>query len=333
VNVSYGGQAVIEGVMMRGPTHMVLSVRGPDGKVVSLTRSLDTLAQRNKIARWPVVRGAISMWESLSLGIKMLMKSAEIAAPEEEQPSETSLSLAVLFALVVGVGLFIAFPTYVAPWLMKGLGVSGRVWASSVESGLRLVMLLIYVVSISRMEDIQRVLEYHGAEHKVIWAYEKNTDQVEQMLKGGSKDGGPGDRSSEGKGSEGGDPEESSQAAIEFLVQEAAGETTLHPRCGTSFLFIAVLVTWIVFLFVSPGNAILRLAARLAMLPVIAGLAYEVLKNSSRREGLLWDLVKAPGIGMQKLTTRQPDKDQLEVAATSLVLLILAEADFGETRV
>ena len=101
MNVSYGGQAVIEGVMMRGPRHMVLSVRGPDGEVVSLTQPLESLAQRSKFARLPVVRGAISMWESLSLGIQMLMKSAELAAPEEEQPSESALSLAVLFALVV----------------------------------------------------------------------------------------------------------------------------------------------------------------------------------------------------------------------------------------
>jgi uncharacterized protein YqhQ len=117
---------------------------------------------------------------------------------------------------------------------------------------------------------------------------------------------------------------------VEFLMEKAAHETTLHPRCGTSFLFIAVLVTWIVFLFVSPAGIILRVASRLALLPVIAGIAYEVLKNSSRRQGLLWDLIKAPGIGMQKLTTRQPDRSQLEVAATSLVLLILAEAESGE---
>lgn len=361
MEVSYGGQAVIEGVMMRGPRHMVLSVRGPDGKVVSLIRPLDSLAHRSKLARLPIIRGAVSLWESLSLGIQMLMKSAEIAAPEEEQPSERDLSLAVLFALVVGIGLFIAIPTYITPWLMGVLGISGRAWASSIESAFRLVILFIYVVSISRMEDIQRVLEYHGAEHKVIWAYEKHADQVEGLLKSGSEDRvaedipagegyaerrGLGGTGPDGQGPDSHDPDgrgpvlrmdvsgsqANVQAAIEFLVEKAADETTLHPRCGTSFLFIAVLVTWIVFLFVSPANLILRMATRLAMLPVIAGLAYEVLKNSSKREGLLWDIIKAPGIAMQRLTTRQADRDQLEVAATSLALLILAESDSGDTN-
>jgi len=385
VNVSYGGQAVIEGVMMRGPRHMVLSVRGPDGEVVSLTQPLESLAQRSKFARLPVVRGAISMWESLSLGIQMLMKSAELAAPEEEQPSESALSLAVLFALVVGIGMFIALPAYVTPWLMKALRVSGKYWASSLETGLRLVLLFIYVVSISRMKEIQRVLEYHGAEHKVIWAYENNTAMVKRLIKGlqdGSEAGSESDSVSDSEGdsegglqgdsegdsgaglqgdskggsrgdlggsskdgpegcpevgsegsstdSPGGVSQDRTRAAVEFLMEKAAHETTLHPRCGTSFLFIAVLVTWIVFLFVSPAGIILRVASRLALLPVIAGIAYEVLKNSSRRQGLLWDLIKAPGIGMQKLTTRQPDRSQLEVAATSLVLLILAEAESGE---
>ncbi|HHY11463.1 MAG TPA: DUF1385 domain-containing protein [Firmicutes bacterium] len=314
---SYGGQAVIEGVMMRGPRHMVLSVRDPDGKVVSLSRTPESLAQRSKLARLPVIRGAVSLWESLSLGIQMLMKSAEIASPEEEQPSESALSLAVLFAIVVGLGVFVLLPAYVTPWIMKSLSVSGRYWAGFIETGFRLMLLVGYVVSISRMEDIQRVLEYHGAEHKVIWAYENNTVSVEQFLGNIDTCGSQG-------GFQGG-----SRDAVEFLVEKAVPETTLHPRCGTSFLFIAVIVTWVVFLFVSPQGFVARVAARLAMLPVIAGIAHEVLKNSSRREGLFWNLVKAPGIAMQKLTTREPDKSQLEVAATSLVLLMCAESNTG----
>lgn len=303
---SYGGQAVIEGVMMRGPRHAVLSVREPNGNLVSLSKQPESLAQRSKFARLPVIRGAISLWESLSLGIQMLMKSAEISSPEEEQPSDKELTLAVVLAFVIGLGLFVVLPTSVVTWLMKSLNISGRFWASFIESALRLVLLIGYVVSISKMEDIQRVLEYHGAEHKVIWAYEKNTAKVDEILK----------NTDTGQFCD----------AVEFLVEKAQPETTLHPRCGTSFLFIAVIVTWFVFLFISPKSLMVRVVTRIAMLPVVVGLSYELLKGSSKREGFIWNLIKAPGIGMQKLTTREPDTDQLEVAATSLALLIRKES-------
>ncbi len=306
-NTSYGGQAVIEGVVMRGPQHMALSVRDPHGHVICICETLETLAQRSKFAKFPVVRGAVSMWESLSLGIKTLMKSAEIASPEEGQPSENELSLAVLIAFVAGLSLFVLLPAFAAPLIMKALSVSGRFWASFVESGLRLSLLLAYVVSISKMEDIQRVLEYHGAEHKVIWAYEKNADQVHRILEKPIEE------------------KQNSKSAIEFLVKKAIPEKTLHPRCGTSFLFIAVIITWIVFLIVSPEKFIVKIIARIAALPIVAGIAYEVLKTSAGREGSLWNLIKLPGFAMQKLTTRQPDEAQLEVAAYSLVSVILAE--------
>ncbi len=303
---SYGGQAVIEGVMMRGPKHAVLSVRDPKGNLVSLSKQPESLAQRSKFARLPVIRGAVSLWESLSLGIQMLLKSAEIASPEEE-PSESEMTLAVIFAFVIGLGIFVVLPTFAASWLMKTIGISGKYWASFIELALRLALLIGYVTAISQMEDIRRVLEYHGAEHKVIWAYEKNTARVDEMLQSVGSD--------------------ESCNAVEFLVKKARPEAALHPRCGTSFLFIAVIVTWLVFLFVSPKSLILRVVTRIAMLPVVAGLAYELLKGSSKHEGFIWDLLKAPGIKMQKLTTREPDTDQLEVAATSLVLLICKESN------
>ena len=313
-HASYGGQAVIEGVMMRGPGHMVLSVRDPYGKVVSLTKVPQTLGKSTKLAKLPVIRGAIALGESLSLGIQMLMKSAEIASPEEEQPSESALSFAVFAALILGVSLFVVLPAYVAPRILGLLGLGGRFWTAFLESGFRIILLLLYVVSISRMEDIKRVLEYHGAEHKVIWAYEKNRQEVKEILGGCLK----------------GETPVCQAKATEFLVKRALPEGVLHPRCGTSFLFIAVIITWIVFLFVSPPGFIARAAARVAMLPLIAGIAYEVLKASPGRKGLLWNLVKAPGMAMQRFTTKEPDEAQLEVAATSLVLLEIAERGLGE---
>lgn len=322
---SYGGQAVIEGVMMRGPGHMALSVRDPEGNIVSLTGKVENLSEQNKVTRLPVIRGAVSLFESLSLGIQMLMKSAEIAAPEEEKPSDNALTLAVAFAVVMGLGLFVILPSYVTAWFVRYLAVSGRYWVSFIESALRLLFLIAYVVSISRMKDIQRVLEYHGAEHKVIWAYEKNYSDLEGLLTGGStRDIQSRQCSRENQADAG-----SLEHCVEFLVEKAKPESSLHPRCGTSFLFIAVLVTWIVFLFMSPKSLIVRIVARIAMLPVVAGLAYEVLRRSAKGEGFLWGLVKAPGIAMQRLTTREPDKGQLEVAATSLVLLIIEESNPG----
>jgi uncharacterized protein YqhQ len=324
---SYGGQAVIEGVLMRGPGNMVLSVRDPDGNIVSLARKVESLTDKSRFARLPIVRGAVSFWESLSLGINILMKSAEIASPEDEKPSDNALTVAVAFAMVIGLGLFVILPSFGTAALMKFASLSGRYWVTFIESSLRMLLLVGYVVAISRMKDIQRVLEYHGAEHKVIWAFEKHPFRLERLLDCRCVQADGGSKCSEDvqNGHDNRFDENGLEAAVEFLAEKAKPESTLHPRCGTSLLFIAVLVTWILFLFISPKSILIRIISRIAMLPVVAGIAYEVLKHSTRREGAIWGLVKAPGIAMQKLTTREPDKGQLRVAATSLVLLIAEE--------
>ncbi len=311
---SYGGQAVIEGVMMRGPGHVVLSVRDPDGNIVLLSEKLESLAGKSKFARLPIIRGAVSFWESLSLGITMLMKSAEISSAEDEKPSDNALTVAVAFAMFMGLGLFILLPSFGTALLMKLASLSGRHWVTFIESSLRMLLLVAYVVAISGMKDIQRVLEYHGAEHKVIWAFEKHSFRLEDFF---SHDNGF--------------DENGLEAAAGFLAEKAEPESTLHPRCGTSFLFIAVFVTWILFLFISPESLTIRVIARIAMLPVVGGVAYEILKHSARQKGAIWGLVKAPGIAMQRLTTKEPDNRQLKVAAASLVLLIAEEQEFELT--
>ncbi|MGI6661982.1 MAG: DUF1385 domain-containing protein [Bacillota bacterium] len=301
---SYGGQAVIEGVVMRGPRFASMSVRDPGGEIVSFVKKADTLSRKSALLRLPVVRGALSFWDSLSLGVEMLMRSADISFPEEEKSSKGALDLSVLIAAVLAVGLFIVFPAVAAPYVAAALKVTGTFWASLVEAFVRVLVLVAYVGSISRLKEIRRVLEYHGAEHKVIWAWENHYREINDRI----------------YLDKWGVPEIS-----EFLASKARFESKLHPRCGTSFLFIVVLVTWVVFLFITPQGVVNRVVARLALLPLTAGLSYEFLKASATREGGFWRLLRAPGMGLQAMTTREPEPEQLEVAADSLARLVEAE--------
>jgi uncharacterized protein YqhQ len=281
-----------------------MSVRDPKGEIVSFVKKADALSRRSTLLRLPVVRGALSFWDSLSLGVEMLMRSADISFPEEEKPAKGAVDLSVVIAAVLAVLLFIIFPAVVAPYVVAALKVAGTFWASLVEALVRVIVLLAYVGSISRMKEIKRVLEYHGAEHKVIWAWENHYRDINDRI----------------YLDKWGVPEIS-----EFLASKARSESRLHPRCGTSFLFIVVLVTWAVFLFVTPQGVVNKVAARLALLPLTAGLSYEVLKASSTRKGGFWRLLRAPGMGLQAMTTREPDPEQLEVAADSLARLVEAE--------
>lgn len=301
---SYGGQAVLEGVVMRGQTYVSLSVRKPDGDISSLTKRSPSPSQKSAFMRLPVVRGACAFVDSFTLGIEMLVKSAEIAAPEEEQPSSTAVNVGVALGVALAIGLFILLPAAVTPYLMKWMSIEGRLLSSLFETLLRMVILVGYIAVVFRMAEIRRVIEYHGAEHKVIWAWERH---YREMLDSIRNDGWDMKRS------------------IEFLVDKGAQQTRLHPRCGTSFLFIVVLCTWVVFLFVNTPSLLTRVAVRLVLLPLAAGLSYEVLKLSADRTGPLWRIIRAPGMALQAMTTREPDKDQLEVAATSLMHLVEVE--------
>jgi uncharacterized protein YqhQ len=299
---SYGGQAVIEGVVMRGPRFAAMSVRAPDGEIVTLVKKAEMPSTKGGVFRWPVIRGALSFLDSLSLGIGMLVKSAEIAAPDEEAPSKAAVNFAVILGALLAVGLFVAVPAYVAQFVLNAVGLSGRIYTSLLELILRIGLLVGYILMVSRMKDIQRVLEYHGAEHQVIWAWEKH--YCDKSL---SRDDWDRDK------------------AVSLLSSQASENSRLHPRCGTSFLFLVALCSWFVFIFVSPPNVIDRIVFRLLLMPLVAGLSYEVLKASAGHDGKIWEIIRAPGIALQKLTTRTPDASQLEVAAQSLVLLIEAE--------
>ena len=169
----YGGQAVIEGVLMRGTQTAVLCVREPGGHLVTITKEVVPLSKKNLIYRIPILRGALTLWDSLSLGIEMLIKSAEISAPEEIKPGDKTTVASVVAGVFLALGLFLILPSIAAPYILGHIGITTKYALSFFETSMRIVMLVSYVVLVSRMNEIQRVLEYHGAEHKVIWALEK----------------------------------------------------------------------------------------------------------------------------------------------------------------
>lgn len=276
-----GGQAVLEGVMMRAPGAWSVAVRKPEGGIVAQRHVLGRLAERNRAARIPFVRGVVVLWESLSLGFRALSWSAEMAAGEEEEPltkSQIGWTMALAFALFAGI--FIVLPALAAGAVS---GESGLLFNVS-EGVIRLVLFIGYIWAIGRSAEIGRVFEYHGAEHMSIHAFEA------------------------------GEP---------LSVDSVRRYPPEHPRCGTSFLLIVILGSIILFSFFGrPGWAFL-VVSRLLGIPIIAGIAYELLRwSGTRSSGWLARALAAPGIWLQKLTTRVPDEEQVEVAISSLVVAL-----------
>jgi len=275
-----GGQAVIEGVMMRAPGAWSVAVRQPDSTIVARRDPLARLAERNRAARIPLVRGILVLWESVTLGFRALAWAAEKASGEEEKPlTGAQIGWTMLVAMVVFAALFIILPALAAGALA---GESGLLF-NVVEGLLRLGLFVGYIWAIGRSAEIGRVFEYHGAEHMSIHAYEA------------------------------GEP---------LSVDSVRRFPPEHPRCGTSFLLIVVLGSMLFFsLFGRPGWAFL-ITSRLLGIPLIAGIAYELLRWSGTRGGWQAKALAAPGIWLQKLTTRVPDESQIEVAIASLVVAL-----------
>jgi len=275
-----GGQAVIEGVMMRAPGAWSVAVRQPDSTIVARRDPLARLAERNRAARIPLVRGILVLWESVTLGFRALSWAAEKASGEEEKPlTGAQIGWTMLVAMVVFAALFIILPALAAGALA---GESGLLF-NVVEGLLRLGLFVGYIWAIGRSAEIGRVFEYHGAEHMSIHAYEA------------------------------GEP---------LSVDSVRRFPPEHPRCGTSFLLIVVLGSMLFFsLFGRPGWAFL-ITSRLLGIPLIAGIAYELLRWSGTRGGWQAKALAAPGIWLQKLTTRVPDESQIEVAIASLVVAL-----------
>jgi len=278
--VTYGGQAVLEGVMMRGPQGYAVAVRRPAGDIVTRYRDRPRPSTRYPFLGWPFVRGLASLVDSLVVGIDSLMYSADEVAGEDEKLTATESTLTVIVSLVLSVGLFMLLPTVIAGPLLR-LGAPATV-VNLAEGVLRLGILVAYVWVIGLMPDIRRVYQYHGAEHMVINAYETTGD---------------------------------------YSPAAAARFRTAHTRCGTSFLLFVVVVSVLLFSLFGWPNIWVRIATRLALLPVIAGLAYEIIRLGGEARSPVLRLLVAPGLWLQRLSTREPDEAQLEVAAAALSVL------------
>jgi uncharacterized protein YqhQ len=297
---NYGGQAVIEGVMMRGQKSAAVAVRAPDGNVVVHEELLDSGLYRRPIARWPFVRGVVLLWEMLVLGTRMMMFAANIAQsdPADERATDDSngqpgastastavvsamdprLILTLLFSLAFAIGLFFLLPLGAVGLLHGWIGDS---WLSlTVEGLIRLGLLIGYLALIARIPDIQRVFEYHGAEHKAINALE---------------------------------------AGQPLDVDHVRAASRVHTRCGTGFLLIVVVLSIIVFALVGNPPVALRILSRVALVPVIAAIAYELMRlgaTNYRYPIVRW--LMAPSLALQGLTTREPDDGQMTCAIVAL---------------
>ena len=272
-----GGQAVIEGVMMRGFGKVATAVREPDGNIKVQVKPVTSIADRFPILKLPMLRGAVSLFESLILGMKSLSFSAQAAGEEDEQLSDRELIATIILAIALACVLFLAIPTFAAKFFRTL--TDDPILLNLAEGFLRLIIFLVYLFAISRMKDIQRTFQYHGAEHKTIFCYE---------------------------------------ADMPLTVENVKKFPRLHPRCGTAFLLIVMLVSIFVFAFLGWPELWIRILSRIILLPIVAGLSYEIIRFSARSKNSFVKLATLPGLWLQYLTTREPDDSMIEVAIKSL---------------
>ncbi len=293
-----GGQAILEGVMMRSPHGYSVTVRAPNGNMVQDTRRFSSLSTRYRVLGLPLIRGVVHLVESMILGFKTMDYAQKIILGEEGEPMEGGgfwmgifSAFSFVAALAIGILLLKVFPLWLArslsavwPYLVE------HFWALNLVDGVtKLTVFLSYLGVLSLLPDIRRVFQYHGAEHKSIWAYDQG---------------------------------------LPLTLESARAQTRFHPRCGTSFIFLVIVVSILIYTVVpSPTDFTGQLASRILSIPLIAGVSYEVLKLSAKYSNHLWARVLAwPGLFLQRLTTREPDDTQLEVALNSLNSALAFEA-------
>jgi uncharacterized protein YqhQ len=285
-----GGQAVLEGVMMRGVTTWSVAVRRPDGEVEVNSEPLVPWAKRHRIWRVPVIRGVVALGESMKIGFRALAISANAQIPEDEDGEQEEIGgwvwgLTIVFSLLLAVGLFFVVPVGLTSLIKDKLGSPFLFWL--VEGILRTTIFIAYIAAISRMRDLRRVFEYHGAEHKTISCYE---------------------------------------AEDELVPARAKLYSRLHPRCGTSFLLIVMVLAIFVFAPIGLPAWYWLLASRILGIPLIAGLSYEVIKWAGKNRRKRWvRAIMWPGLMLQNLTTREPDESQLAVAIAALEAVLAVE--------
>jgi uncharacterized protein YqhQ len=278
-----GGQAVLEGVMMRGPSNWALAVRKPDGEIAQVDRQINSVMVRHRLFRLPVIRGVIALGESLAIGFRALAISANYAAQEEGDDGEVSTELSrgsLIFAFALAIGFAIMLFKVTPALLTSWLPIETTGWFVIVEGLIRVAIFVLYIVLISFLPDLRRVFQYHAAEHKAINAYE---------------------------------------AGEELVPEKVQRFSLIHPRCGTAFLLWVMVIAIFVFAFFGRPTWYWLIASRILLLPLIAGIAYELIRFAGRHtDNRALMTLLAPGLWLQRLTTREPSLDQIEVSIRAL---------------
>lgn len=305
---SIGGQAIIEGVMMRGPKKIAMAVRKPDGEIIIEEKEAKGIG---KWAKMPILRGIVSFVSSMVTGVQALMFSAKFFDIEDEEDekkknsakkkekhskeksknenglSDTALYFTVFLSLMFSVGLFILLPNFIADLIVP---TGMMMLYNIVENLVKILLFIVYLVLVSKMEDIQRLFQYHGAEHKSIFCYENGE---------------------------------------ELTVENVKKHSRFHPRCGTSFLLFVLIISIIFFSFLPRAeslakilNVLINMGARLLLMPLVAGISYEVIKFAGKSKNKFVQMLNKPGMWLQRLTTKEPDESQIEVAIASLKAVI-----------
>lgn len=294
---SIGGQALVEGILMRGPKKTVIAVRGPDGSVSVEEMEGKDLRGKYPVLKWPVVRGVAVFIDSLAAGYRALSRSVELSGMAETEEGEESkfdkwleekfgdklMSVIMTVGTVLGVllaaALFFALPTWIFNLAEKSAGPQLAGWRSPLEGAMRIAIFLVYILLISRMKDVRRLFQYHGAEHKTIFCYESSE---------------------------------------ELTVENVRRHRRFHPRCGTSFLVLMLLIGILIGFFIPFTNPFVRAAAKILCIPIVMGFGYELIRYCGRHDNRLTRVIAAPGLWVQRITTKEPDDSMIEVAIAAM---------------
>lgn len=288
-----GGQAVLEGVMMKNKDRYAVAVRKPNGEIDVEISNYQGILEDSKLKKLPFIRGVFNFIDSLVLGMKALNHSADFYEEEEEETKfdkalnkmtkgrgeEVMTTFVMILSIVLAIGIFIVLPYFISAWLQEHYKIMNESLIAVIEGVLRITIFLLYVVGISAMKDIRRVYMYHGAEHKCINCIEHG---------------------------------------YELNVRNAKRSSRLHKRCGTSFLFFVMFVSIILFFFIRVDNTLLKVLLRIALMPVVAGISFEIIRLAGRSDNIFVRILSAPGMLIQRMTTKEPDEEMIEVAIASV---------------
>lgn len=294
---SVGGQAVIEGIMMQSKNYRAIAVRKSNGEIELKKERIKSWVQDKKIDKIPFLRGGFILFETMIQGIKSLNYSSEFFMEDDEEEedaidkflkrvfkdkaNDAIMVVSLILAMILSIGLFVLIPTIISGFF--GLFIKNNIILNLIEGLIRILILILYMLGISRNEDIKRTFMYHGAEHKTIYCYEND---------------------------------------LELTVENVRKFTTLHPRCGTNFLFIVMATSIILFSFFGWPNILLRVVMRILCIPIVAGISYEIIKFLGKYDNILSKIVAYPGMMLQRITTKEPDDAQIEVAIKALKAVI-----------